>query len=224
MRVIVAALALGLLVGPAEAQLRITPSEPAVSDQSKPAVSDQNDESLRRCILSVLRSKDGQIDKKRVVDEVVSDCFSIMDIPNDVLLGPKQEMHAWIDAQMARDRREVSALVEKLAPRAKAEKADEDQVGANYFLCLRRHAQVFALATNESADIVAQASLSACPAERAAVVEVNRHYNDVLSEGAMKMMDNRFAQQLLLEIVQIRAQRNIAPTPTPEPQPHKTPI
>jgi hypothetical protein len=138
-----------LAAGPAHAQLRITPSERAVTDQK--------DNSLRRCTLSVLRSKAGQIDKKRVVDEVLSDCVPIMDMPNDVLLGPRQNMHAWIDAQ----RREVSALVDKLAPRAKAERADEDQVGANYYLCLERHAKVLALATNEAADIVAQASLSA---------------------------------------------------------------
>jgi hypothetical protein len=102
-RIIVAALALGFLVGPADAQLRIAPAEHTATDQ--------NSDSLRRCTLSVLRSKSEPIDKKRVVDEVLSDCFPILDgMPNDVLMGPKQNRDAWIDAQTARERREVSAL------------------------------------------------------------------------------------------------------------------
>ena len=220
MRIIVAALALGLLVGPAEAQLRIAPSESAVTDQIG--------DSFRRCAsdtaLWALRREEGQIDKKRVVDEVLTLCGLRMDTPDDVLLGPKQDMHAWIDAQMAQARREVSALVGKLAPRAKAEKADEDQVRANYYSCLERHAKVLALATDEAADIVAQASLSACPAERTAVFEVHRRYDDILDEGAMKVMESVYVQHLLLAIVETRAQRNVAPAPSPEPKPQKTPI
>lgn len=219
MRIIVAALALGFLVGPADAQLRTAPAEHTATDQ--------NSDSLRRCALSVLRSKAEPIDKKRVVDEVLSDCIPILDgMPNDVLLGPKEAAHAWIDAKTAHDRREVSALVEKLAPRAKAERAIEDQAGTNYFLCLVQHATVLGLATEEAADIVTQASLSSCPAERNAVVETHHRYGDELSEGAMTAMDRALAQNVMLEVVKARARRNIAPAPTPEPkpQPQKTPI
>jgi hypothetical protein len=206
---IAAILAVNMLaVGPAEAQLRIAPSERAVTDQ--------NGDSLHRCTLSVLRSKAEPIDKKRVVDEVLSDCIPILNgMPNDVLLGPKQDAHAWIDAKMAQDRRKVSALVEKLAPRAKAERAIEDQAGTNYFLCLVQHARVLALATDEAADIVTQASLSSCPAERNAVVETHRRYGDDLSEGAMTVMDRALAQNVMLEVVKVRAQRNLTPAPAP---------
>jgi hypothetical protein len=145
-------------------------------------------------------------------------------MPDDVLLGPKEAAHAWIDAKMAQDRREVSALVEKLAPRAKAERAIEDQAGANYFLCLVQHATVLALATDEAADIVTQASLSSCPAERNAVVETHRRYGDDLSEGAMTVMDRTLAQNVMLEVVKARAQRNLTPVPAPKPKPQQTPI
>jgi hypothetical protein len=119
---------------------------------------------------------------------------------------------------MAQAKRDVAELIEKLVPRAKAEKADEDQVGANYFLCLERHAKVLALASDETADLVAQASMSVCPVERAAVLEVHRRYNDRWEEGTMKAMENVLVQCLLLEIVAIRGQRNVAPAPAPKPQ------
>jgi hypothetical protein len=122
--------------------------------------------------LWTMRRKEEEIDKKRVVDEVLSAC--LLQMSDDVLLGSEHDRNVW----MAQVRREIAAQVEKLAPRAKAEKADEDQVGEDYFLCLERHAKVLALATDEAADIVAQASLSECPAERAAVFKVHRRYND----------------------------------------------
>jgi hypothetical protein len=209
MRIPIAAILLAasaLVAGPAQAQQN--------------ADADQKGDVFHRCItdmaLRELRRKDGPIDKNHVVNEVLSDC--ILQAPDDALTGPQR------DAWMTQAKRDVAALIEKLAPRAKAEKGDEDQVGANYFSCLERHAKVLALASDEAADIVAQASLSACPAERAAVVEIHRRYNDIVDEGTMKVMDNGLVQQLLLEIVEIRAQRNIAPAPTPEPAPRKTPI
>ena len=197
-----------LVVGPAQAQ--------------QGATADQRGDAFHRCTsdmaLWTLRRKDGQIDKNRVVDEVLSDC--ILQAPNDVLLGSQRDRDAW----MAQAKREVATQIEKLAPRAKAEKADENQVGANYFLCLERHAKVLALASDEAADTVAQASLSACPTERAAVFEVNRRHNDDWNEGTMKAMESVLVQHLLLEIVEIRAQRNVTPVPAPEPRPRKTPI
>jgi len=184
------------------------------------AIANQKAGDFHRCTsdmaLWTMRRKEGEIDKKRVVDEVLSDC--LLQMPNEVLLGSERDRNAW----MSQARREVAAQVEKLAPAAKAERADEDQVGANYFLCLERHAKMLALATDEAADIVAQASISACPAERAAVVEVHRRYDDIVDEGAMKVMDSGLVQKLLLEIVEIRAKRNI--TPSPGPRPRKTPI
>src|ERR1700732_1681640 len=182
MRIPIAAILLAasaLVVGSAQAQQGGTP--------------DQKGNAFHRCTgdiaLRTMRRMDGQIDKNRVVNEVLSVCF--LEAADDVFLGPRRDFDAW----MALAKREVAAQVEKLALRAKAEKAekaekaDEDQVGANYFLCLERHAKALALAADEAADIVAQASLSACPAERAAVFEVHRRYDDALSEGAMKVAE-----------------------------------
>lgn len=200
----------------------LTAGQPAYA-QRDAATADRKDEAFYRCTsdmaLSTLRSKGEQIDKRRVVDEVMSDC--VVDMPLTEL------GHAELSAWFAQAKRKVVAQVDKLAPRAKAERADEDQAGANYFSCLERHAKVLALATDEAADIVAQASLSACPTERAAIFEVHRRYNDRWEEGTMKAMENVLVQRLLLEIVTARAQRNVAPTPPPpptEPKPPKTSI
>jgi hypothetical protein len=183
---------------------------------------DQRGDAFRRCTndmaLWTLRRKAGQIDKN-VVDEILSDC--VLQAPDHALLAPQRDRDAW----MAQARREVAAQIAKLALRAKAEKADEDQAGANYFLCLERHAKVLALASDfEAADIIAQASLSACPVERAAVFEIHRRHDGIFDEATMKATDSVLVQRLLLEIVEIRAQRNLTPVPAPEPKPRKTPI
>jgi len=201
---IIAACILGLtlaVAGPAQAQ-----QNAATGDS----------DAFRRCILQTLRETDEQIDKSKVINNVLM-CVKV---PDDVLMGPRPQLDAW----MAQAKREVAAQIEKLAPRAKAEKADEVQVGANYFLCLEGHAKLLALASDEAADLVAQASLSACPAERAAIFEVQRRYGDDWDEEAMKAMDNELAKKLLLEIVEIRAERNVSPAPPPEPKPPRTPI
>lgn len=183
---------------------------------------DAKSDSFRQCaeemVLWTLRRADGEFDIAKVVNEVLADCF--LKAPDAVLVrGPQS------DAWMAQAKRDIALLVDKLAPRAKAEKADQDQIGANYYLCLLRHAKVFALASDEAADIIAKASLSACPAERAAVFEVHKRYKENWTEGAMKAMERVLAQRLLLEIVALRAQRNITPAPAPEePSLRKTPI
>ena len=191
-------------------------ARPAQTQQA----TDQKEDAFHRCTsdmaLWILRRKDGEIDKKSIVDEVLASC--ILQAPIDALTGPQRE--AW----MAQAKCEVVALIEKTAPRAKAERADEDQAGADYFVCLERHAKILALGSDGTADIVAQASLSACPAERRAIFEVRRRYNDDWNEGKMKAMENMLVQRLLLEIVEIRAQRNVTPVPAPEPKLRKTPI
>lgn len=182
------------------------------------AAAHQKGDAYHRCIsdmtLWVLRRK-GEIDRGRIADEILSSC---------ILQAPFTGERAQLDAWLANAKREVEAQIEKDAPRAKAEKAEEDRAGVGYFLCLERHAKMLALSSDEAADVVAQASLSACPAERLAVFEVHRSHNDVWNEGTMKAMENVFVQRLLLEIVATRAQRNGAPAPTPEPTPRKTPI
>jgi hypothetical protein len=163
-----------------------------------------------------MRRKDGEVSKDRMIDEVMSSCIQLA--PIDALIGPQR------DAWMARAKREVAAQMEKDARKAMAQRADEDKTSADYFSCLERRAKILALSSGETADIVAQASLSACPVERTAIFEVHRRYNDDWTEGSMKAMEDVLVQRLLLEIVAIRAQRNMAPAPVPEPTPRKTPI
>lgn len=185
---------------------------------------DTKNDAFRQCtensVLWTLRQTDGKFDKTKVINEVLADC--ILNAPNDVLpKGPRN------DAWMAKAKQDIAALIGKLESRAKAEKADQDRIGAAYYLCLLRRAKALSLASDEAADIIAQASLSACPTERSAVFEVQKRYNDNWTEQAMKAMESVLARRLLLEIVAARAQRSVPPVPTPtpsEPSVRRTPI
>jgi hypothetical protein len=159
-------------------------------------------------VLSVLR-RIGPVDKNKAVNEVDYICFGMP--PAEVLSAPRAQLDAW----SAQSRREAAALVDKFAKRAKAEKAEEDQAGANYYLCLKRHAAALALNSAETAEVVARASLSACPTERSAVFNIYQRFHDDFSEGVMQKMEGIFLEHLLLEIVEQRAERGGAPTPAP---------
>ena len=170
-------------------------------------------DAYQRCVedsvLWTLRRANGPIDKNKVASEVLSECF--WKAPDIALTGPER------DVWMTQAKRDIVKLAEKLAPRARVEKVEEDRTAANYYSCLSRHAKLLALATNEAADLVAQASLSACPAERAAVFDIRKRYGDDWTEGTMKAMESVLVQRLLLEIVAVRAQRSLTPVPPPTP-------
>ncbi len=51
------------------------------------------------------------------------------------------------------------------APRLKAEKAEEDDVGSTYYVCLDRHARLLSVNSNEPAEVIAQASFASCAEE-----------------------------------------------------------
>jgi hypothetical protein len=106
---------------------------------------------------------------------------------------------------MAQVKPHIAAQVDENATRANAERAALDQANADYFSCLERNAKELALNSHETADIVAQASLAACPVERQNALDVNRRYHETFDDGAMEAADKLIVQHLLLEIVQIRA-------------------
>lgn len=201
-------------------------SSPSVPGPLK-ANSDQD--GFHRCISQGIREaigdvlhKDGEVavsgDIKRIVDRVLADC--VLQAPNEVLSGGRAQMDAW----MARAATEVEAQVRKDAPRIKAEKADEDRVGADYYLCLQRSAKLLAENSDESADLIAQAAFPVCAAQRNAVFEVYRRYNDSFEPGAMRAMEAEFSKRLLVEILIARAPRQSPIPPTSSPKPQKTPI
>ena len=70
------------------------------------------------------------------------------------------------------------------APRLKAEKAEEHDSGAAYFVCLDRHAKILSLNSNESAEVIVQASFPSCSGERKAVFEVYRRHNNSFDLGS----------------------------------------
>ncbi|WP_434910849.1 hypothetical protein [Bradyrhizobium oligotrophicum] len=139
-------------------------------------------------------------------------------MPAEALVGSKR------DELMERAKREVADELQKVTEQASAERAEEEQAGSRYFHCLERAAQALALSSNESADIVAQASFSACRAERGALFRVHREHDDEWSERSMQAMDDVFIQRILFSVVAARAEPRVAPVPAPQPKPQKTPI
>jgi hypothetical protein len=103
------------------------------------------------------------------------------------------------------------------APRLEAEKEQETQAGRTYYLCLVHHAQILALASNEPAEVIAEAAFPSCSSERQAVLDVYRYHNSFFDSKAMDMVDGKFKQSLLLEVIKARAQR-AAPLEPPPPK------
>ncbi len=104
------------------------------------------------------------------------------------------------------------------APRLKAEKAEEADAGSRYFGCLVDHAKLLALNSSESAEVVARASFPSCLGEREAVFEVYRHHGHEFSPEAMEVADRKFYENLLLEIIKVRAPASPSPTPPSPPK------
>lgn len=185
-----------------------------VSAQQNHPVTREKADVFHRCAsevaLSTMRNKDEEIGIGRVANEVISAC--LLKMPDDVLLGQTAQRNAWLD----RAKHDVVALVVKLQPQAMAEKAEVARTRATYFSCLENHARILALNSSEAADIVVQASLSSCPLERAAIFEVRSRYGDSWSEEAMTAMNSVLAPRLLVEVVEVRALRNLSPMPNPK--------
>jgi hypothetical protein len=117
------------------------------------------------------------------------------------------------DAEAQRRKAELDA------PRLKVEKEQETKAGRTYYLCLVHHAQILSLASNEPAEVIAEAAFPSCSSERQAMLDAyRRHNNTVFDSEAMDMVDGKFKQSLLLEIIKARAER-AAPSESPPPKP-----
>jgi uncharacterized protein YaaW (UPF0174 family) len=82
-----------------------------------------------------------------------------------------------------------------------------DQAAADYFSCVERFAKILALDSDETAEVIAQKSLSACSGERKVLIESNRsHWNE-------KTADNAFVERLISKITEIRARRAVMSNP-----------
>jgi hypothetical protein len=138
--------------------------------------------------------------------------------PTSILLGTHSQLDAW----MARVAAEVKVQIKNNTPKVKAEKEDEDRAGAVYYMCLQSSAKLLALASNESADLIARAAFPACSADRNAVFETYRRYKDILELPAMQAIEKAFFDHLLLEIIATRAERQAPVSPILQPQ--RTPI
>lgn len=104
------------------------------------------------------------------------------------------------------------------APRLKAEKAEEDDVGSTYYVCLDRHARLLSVNSNEPAEVIAQASFASCAEEKQAVFDIYQRHKKPFSLETMEAMDAVFKQHLLLEIIKARALRAAPPAPSPPKQ------
>jgi hypothetical protein len=98
------------------------------------------------------------------------------------------------------------------APRLKAE---SDIAFDRYRVCLINHAKVMSLSSNEPAEVIAKATFPSCSGERQAVFDTYQRHNEYFSIGAMGAAEEKFYQQLLLEIIKARAPYPASPEPPP---------
>jgi hypothetical protein len=123
----------------------------------------------------------------------------------------KEKAHAAAEAERRK--------AELDAPRLKAEKDEETIAARTYYLCLAGHAQILALASNEPAEVIAEAAFPSCSSERQAVLDTYRRNNNTFFDSeAMDVVDGKFKQSLLLEIIKARVQ-SAAPSKPPAPKP-----
>ncbi len=119
--------------------------------------------------------------------------------------------HAKVDQEIGEQRRRD----ELNAPRLRAEKAEEDGAFSHYVRCLIDHAKILALNSSESAEVVARASFPSCLREREAAFDAYRRHGHDFSPEAMEVAERKFYENLLLEIIKVRAPASPSPTPPP---------
>jgi hypothetical protein len=101
----------------------------------------------------------------------------------------------------------VFVAVSSIASAAASPPQGSDQAAADYFSCIERFAESLALASDETAEVIAQKSLSACSVERKMLIEANRsHWNE-------KTADNAFVERLIPKITEIQARREVMSNP-----------
>ncbi len=98
------------------------------------------------------------------------------------------------------------------APRIAAEKEREHSAGISYATCLRGHAQMLALASTESANVVVDAVFASCLEDRGRLEDAEKqltHYSDVTE--FMNAFDGAVRWNVILEIIGARARAGSVP-------------
>jgi hypothetical protein len=102
----------------------------------------------------------------------------------------------------------VFVVVSTIASAAESPQHTLDQAAADYFSCVERFAKILALDSDETAEVIAQKSLSTCFAERKILIESNRrHWNE-------KTADKAFIERLIPKITEMRARREVMSNPS----------
>ena len=120
--------------------------------------------------------------------------------------------------EIARKETEEEHLrAERDAPRLKAEKDEEDAIGAAYHACLIRHVKILSINSGEPAETIVQATFASCDDEAKALLAVHQKHNDCCwSQETMDVIQRAFTPHLLLEVIKARAQpttpQEITPT------------
>lgn len=108
------------------------------------------------------------------------------------------------------------------APRLKAEQEQEDRAGATYYACLVRNVRVLSVHSNEPAEVIAQAAVASCGAERSAMSEALQKHHKLVGPEVMDAVDSKLRSNLLLEVIKVRVLPTAPPSsPTPKAE---TPI
>lgn len=104
-------------------------------------------------------------------------------------------------------------------PRRRVQQAQRDSTATAYASCLIKHSRTIAINSDEPAETIARATFPTCTKERQAVFDIYKQHDEYFSIGAMNVMEAKFFDQLLLEIIGARSARaNSTPTPTPPVQ------
>jgi hypothetical protein len=159
-----------------------------------------------------------------IYNEIISKCAPHMG--NEGLIdtiSPSNSDFAYVNAAVEAEAKAALTLKENEegaqmkkqqevdAGNEKIEKQEEDKAVSNYYGCLEQKAKTLALVSAETADIVAQATLSSCPTERMALVGVIDRYIPTGGNEVVARLEASFTKSLLLEIIKARA--------TPEQKP-----
>jgi hypothetical protein len=108
------------------------------------------------------------------------------------------------------------------APILKVEKEEENAAGTGYYQCLDRHAKILAISSSEPAEVIVQASFPSCSTERQAVFDTYQRHKNHFEAETMDIVEAKFKQSLLLDVIKARAQR-LAPSES-SPVKRDTPI
>lgn len=191
----------------------------AISAAGPAFAADEFAQCARDEVMRSIRESSVTPDKKKVVNDVEGICM-LQDMDAATWTS---KTHEQIAADTKHEESVVAKLYDQLKASAAAQGDEVRKTGRDYVACLKEHARVMALSTNEAADIVVQGAMSSCPDQRKAIADARAKYEDIWSEEAAEAMDGVIAKRLLTDVVAARATRNLTPRPAP-PSPAKQAI